>query len=364
MRILLIGKYPPMQGGISTKTYWLYKKLEEIGYEFRIITLREEVYSIENFHDTSNSIVLNERTPPWHIPSSNLLVDRLINSSLKATDSFNPDLIETNYIWPFSAASLLISKIINKPFLLRHAGSDFQKFFSDDEFQEIMSFYFRNAAVVITNATSKKSAEKLTIHNNILCKRRYIPDPQIFKFNASAKKFDILFAGKINYHWKQKGVLTLLELIKKRNLKALFIVGGKYLNEVKNFISSYGLEGQIDISGFVPPTEMPRIYGECKYVWSWETEGVVDDFSNIIWEAIFCEVPCIINKEQCAKPEMLGLLSNFPYLIHAICQSDILNFEFHHAATHRDVDSIKKSLFSEYINSNVDLYQEVIKRSS
>ena len=225
--------------------------------------------------------------------------------------------------------------MIKKPFLIRHAGSDVHKFHPDNEFREIIGFYFKNASVVVTNVTSTQLVENMMSDNlnNILCKSRYIPDPKTFKFSESTKTFDILFAGKVNYHWKHKGLLILFEVIKKRKLKALFVIGGKYVNEVLNLISSKGLKENIVVSSFVSPEEMPRIYGASKYVWCWEEKGTIDDFSNIIWEAIFCNVPCIINKETLRKPEMCQIMDIFPHLIHDMNQNDIFDFEFGSEAT-------------------------------
>ena len=132
MKILLIGKYPPLQGGISSKTYWLYRYLEKKGFEFRIVTVAADAYTINKYHNDPNVTVVNEKKSPWHIPETDLLDDRLINEAKKIALDFCPDLIETNYLWPFCKDALLISKILKKPLLIRHAGSDIIKFSKDN----------------------------------------------------------------------------------------------------------------------------------------------------------------------------------------------------------------------------------------
>lgn len=366
MKILLIGKYPPMQGGISSKTYWLYKSLEKKGFEFKIVTFQDDKYSIQGFDSDSNVVIVNEKKPPWHLPPTSLLADRLINSSFKTVESFDPDIIETNYLWPFSNAALMISKMIKKPFLIRHAGSDIQKFHGDNEFREIMGLYFKNASVVITNVTSRQLIEEMCYGSEkILCVPRYIPDPGVFRQNDTPKAYDILFAGKINYYWKRKGMMLLLEVIRKRKLKALFHIGGKYVNQVLDLISSKGLDEDISVSSFVVPEEMPSIYNASRYVWCWEEEGTIDDFSNIIWEAIFCGVPCIINAEVLRKPETADIIRNFHRLIYRFSPDNIMDFEFGDKVSRlSDSNEVKSSLFDEYIKTNIDIYQEVLKRSS
>jgi len=362
MKILLIGKYPPMQGGISSKTYWLYKNLTEKGFEFKIVTLKNNEYSTQDFDNNSNTLVLNEKESPWHIPSTSLLVDRFINSSLKVAESFAPDIIETNYLWPFCSIALAVSKTIHKPFLIRHAGSDILKFHQDKEFQEIMGTYFRNAAIVVTNTTSGRIIENLVNKpEKILYASRYIPDPAFFRHNDTDKIYDILFVGKINYYWKHKGIMLLLELIRKRKLKALFHIGGKYVSEVVKEISSKGINNNIHIKPFVSPEKMPHIYRSCRYVWSLEEEGTIDDFSNIIWEALFCGVPCVINNSVLRKKEIPSIISNFSHLIAHLNADNIEFFKFKNSPRHiSDNNKINTSLFDKYIKMNIDIYQKVL----
>ena len=41
----MIGKYPPIEGGVSARVYWLAKALGERGHEVHIVTNAQEVES-------------------------------------------------------------------------------------------------------------------------------------------------------------------------------------------------------------------------------------------------------------------------------------------------------------------------------
>lgn len=43
MRICLITKYPPIEGGISSQAYWLVKALGQRGHEVFVVTNADEV---------------------------------------------------------------------------------------------------------------------------------------------------------------------------------------------------------------------------------------------------------------------------------------------------------------------------------
>lgn len=361
MKILLIGKYPPMQGGISTKTYWLYKHLEKDGVEFQIITLNDSQYST-NEHDLANVTVVKEKGVPWHIPETSLVDDRLINAALKVTNDFTPDLIETNYLWPFCKDALFIAQTLNKPLLIRHAGSDILKFYNDQEFRDIMSIYFNQAAAIISNISSIDLLKDICIDTEkIKCMPRYIPDPDIFKPGESDKQYDILFAGKINYLWHLKGLELLLELIKQKELKALFLIGGKYKDDIYKQITEKKLENRIKLNGFVKPDKMPAIYNSCKFVWCWEDKEAIEDFSNIIWEALFCNTPCIINSNVSKKIKNEGITGNFSNLLYAVDVKSVMELDFcEKKSAYIDNQSLKSDLFLKYVKSNADLYTQLV----
>ncbi len=364
MKILLIGKYPPMQGGISSKTYWLFRELKKRGLNFRIITVETTDYSIKGC-DSNRSIttVIKTKKTPWHIPESELLGDRIFYKALKAAEVFEPDLIETNYLWPFCMPASLVANILGKPLMIRHAGSDIQKFGHDTEFMGTMKAYFDKAAIVITNRTVKTLIEKLCDNTGkVCCLRRYIPNPEMFRPEPTEKNIDILFAGKINYHWNLKGINLLLDLIRSRKLKSLFVIGGKYKNEIVELIAQTETGNYIEVRDFVPPEMMPSIYNSCKFVWCWEEKGGVEDFSNIIWEALFCGTPCIVNSATVDHESNEGVPKGLRPLICKTIPEQLMDYSFVPDAVVGDgMERKKTTLYEEYIESNVKLYESVGK---
>jgi len=362
MKILLIGKYPPMQGGVSAKSFWLYSCLEKKGFQFKILTIQENHYTIPSINDDDSVVVINNKEIPWHIPKTNLIDDRIINAALKIAENFDPDLIETNYLWPFCKDALVISKILKKPLLVRHAGSDIQKFYNDAEFNEIINFYFHQAKAIVTNITSLHLLEEMHINRNkVFCLPRYIPDPAIFSPSNVKKTFDILFAGKINYHWRYKGLEYLLEVIKKKKLRALFLIGGNYKDEILDLISLNKIEAYIEIFDFISPDKMPSIYNSCRFVWCWEDKEAIEDFSNIIWEAIFCNISCIFNSYVAGKIETEGIDKSFDDLLYSMNAEELMDFSFsHHDIISNENQNRKVHLFENYIKANIELYGKLI----
>lgn len=371
MKILLIGKYPPMQGGISSKTYWLFKYLKSIGFEYKIVTLNDPDYSTNDISSTCEDVKILERDdPPWHIPETSLIDDQITHTALKTAKTFNPDLIETNYLWPFCKDALLVSKLIKKPLLIRHAGSDIAKFHKADPFCSIMSMYFDQAVAVVTNPSSKTIVE--TICNDpgkIHCIQRYVPCPETFKpyvkkaGDKTGKIFDFLFAGKINFHWRYKGLELLLKIIKAKKLTALFIIGGKYKKDIEKQITDNHIEENIKIVEFVHPEKMPEIYHSCRFVWCWEEKGGVNDFSNIIWEALFSDTPCIVNAVTAEKINAEGISDKFKALLYELDDTTIFKFDFKHEKSKTNLSEYKEVLYKKYIDRNAALYKNLMNQT-
>lgn len=362
--VLLIGKYPPMQGGIATKTFWLYEKLAQSGFTFRVVTIETKNYSVPIKENDIKIFSVDTTSVPWHIPDSNLYFDRLLNKCFEALEDFTPDIIETNYLWPFCGVAIHLSKILNKPLLVRHAGSDILKFHTSNEFKNIMERYFEQSTVIVTNNTNMDIVSELcSDKTKIRLMDRYVPDPEYFRDLKYSKQYDILFAGKINYHWKLKGIYHLLEHIKINQLQALFLCDGNNIDDIYSLISEHKLVNNIEIKKFVHPSEMPEIISKCKSVWCWDEEGSIDDFSNIIWEAYYSAVPCFINYHTGCKDELKLFLKLHPELFIPIDQLNTNSSKQLIPAKNLDEPQIIKSdnkvKFTNYINQNIELYHSM-----
>ena len=109
MRICFISKYPPIEGGVSSKAYWLAKALGERGHEVHIVTnslevedeYREELDPNDpNFmpknvyvHSTDPSPTIEAN--PSHIPFSKMYCEKLASLAIEVIEDYNIDLIDS-----------------------------------------------------------------------------------------------------------------------------------------------------------------------------------------------------------------------------------------------------------------------------
>ncbi|MDD5092535.1 MAG: glycosyltransferase, partial [Candidatus Wallbacteria bacterium] len=354
--------YPPLQGGISAKTYWLYNELSKSDFDFRSVTVGVKKYTAKYRDIERKTTCLRDKVIPWHLPETTLLDDRLLRASLKISDEFRPDIIETNYLWPFFKIGLLIARITGKPLITRHAGSDLIKFYHDSEFVDNLKRYFALSDAVVTNHRVENWISDLCDFrcNKIHVLPSYVPNPDVFKPRLSSKNYDVFFAGKINFYWDLKGMKQLLDFIKRRSLSALFVCGGNYAVEFKRQVEKLEISKLITYKFFVHPRQMPDLIHSCKFVWCWTESGGVEDFSNLIWESIFSGVPCIVNPEIVDKiiSELRGIdCSNLLYTVKEGKSGPL----FLPLQVKKPGEcSGRAMLYRQYIRENQDLYRSLM----
>lgn len=327
MKILFITKYPPIEGGVSSRNYWLAKALGERGHEVYFLTNSlqvEEVYqekmdladaSVRKKFIPPNVFLYSlKKDPPYHIPYSKLYLSRLVNLGLKIIAERKPDVIFAHYLEPYAAAGFILKKITGLPLAIKHAGSDILRLLPDEDFK-----YF--LAKVISEADLFFSSESLLpMFNNLgatIKKIRYMPDmidDKIFspggeKFNFL--KFDMavpLGVPVITYIGKAAKNKGLAEVIKalgtiEDDFRLLLISAGKELVRYQDQIkTNSNFKNKCIYINFIPPWDIPPILCSSAFVLNLENHFPIFSHSPIkLWEAIACGTPILLSQEIFSK---------------------------------------------------------------
>ena len=138
MRVLLIGKFPPIEGGVSAQTFWLARALARQGHSVDVVTNAAEVEpTLCQFHDgadaawlevTEPGLVRVHRTTPVaqdsYIPFARPFVTTLFGLSLSVVGKYGCDVIFSWYFEPYGITAAMVAQSTGLPFFVRHAGSD------------------------------------------------------------------------------------------------------------------------------------------------------------------------------------------------------------------------------------------------
>jgi glycosyltransferase involved in cell wall biosynthesis len=166
MRILMIGKYPPIQGGVCADNYWAAQLFKDLGHEVHVLTNAEEVEAeyriamdeedrvkLTGFDGSGRIGYTTTRTDRrhFHVPQSNLFVSKLVSLGLELCGTFKPDVIWAYYVEPYGVAALYLHKLTQIPYIIRHAGSDIGRLMLTEQLRRLYEEVFRQAHLVLTH---------------------------------------------------------------------------------------------------------------------------------------------------------------------------------------------------------------------
>ena len=173
MRICIIGKFPPIQGGVSARTYWTAHDLAARGHEVHVITNAKEarppfrmhmrrqdwkrcegVYEPQGRSTTSGRVSVHWTDPvdnsQFYIPMASAFVSKLAATAARVHSELPFDVIYSHYLEPYGVAGHLVADIARVPHVVRMAGSDAGRLWRHPQLEALYDHVLRSAAIVIT----------------------------------------------------------------------------------------------------------------------------------------------------------------------------------------------------------------------
>jgi glycosyltransferase involved in cell wall biosynthesis len=318
-KIVCISKYPPLQGGIAARTYWLTKALAERGHEMHVVTDAIDAspeYTMSRCDEPASSPNLFVYRPdveiPWHIPEDRHRALNLLDTAVRVINEVQPDIIDTGYMVPYGIVGSLASRMTGVPFVLRHGGSDVAKFLSQNVWPTLFQKMFKAATLTITDQAALQTIRKSA--SNLVSALPYVPDPNVF--NPSGRSTNappvLAIVGKTNYHWRHKGWHRVARIMNAlgRDFRYLIVSQGKGLADFKAFMMENWSVDAIDWESFVPPWNMPSLFNRIDGLFAFERDLPFPSFSNLVLEALYSGTTVItdnIDISECYRTEGLNL---------------------------------------------------------
>jgi glycosyltransferase involved in cell wall biosynthesis len=166
VRICLIGKFPPIQGGVSMRTYWAAHALAVRGHEVHVVTNAKEVQPPFRMHmreqDWQRCEAVYDRgsvTVHWsdpvdrsqaYIPMASPFVSKLAGIAVRLHAKHPFDVIHSFYLEPYGVAGHLAAQMTGVPHVTRTAGSDAGHLWHHPQLEVVYDHLLRSAAGLIT----------------------------------------------------------------------------------------------------------------------------------------------------------------------------------------------------------------------
>jgi glycosyltransferase involved in cell wall biosynthesis len=165
LRICIIGKFPPIQGGVSMRTYRTAHALAARGHEVHVITNAKEVAPPFRMHmraedwarcetQRDNGSVTVHWTDPvdrsqTYIPMASPFVTKLAAIAAQVHSDRPFDVIFSHYMEPYGIAGYLASQMTGAPHVVRMAGSDAGRLWHHPQFEAVYDHVLRSAQIVV-----------------------------------------------------------------------------------------------------------------------------------------------------------------------------------------------------------------------
>jgi len=393
MKICLISKYPPIEGGESSKAYWLAKGLGERGHEIYIVTNAWEVESNcrERFleedidkYQPKNVTVYN--TSPFishqYIPYANPFTEKLASLAIDVIKKYDVDLIDSWYILPFGVSAFIAKIITNKPQILRHAGSDMSRLLDSPYLSTLFIELFNKVDKIVTYPERRKQFLDLGIPEEKMFFNRICVDTKAF--NPNCKSFDlsnyseiykdnlpvITYIGKAS---KQKGIFKLTKALSKINedFVLLLVTKGREIQKLKENIGKFKLKNKTIFLDFVPPWRIPAIMKASTCVVSPEWDFPVTSHTPILPREAMCMGRCtIISKDLFNKRTYTDMIDRVHTIV--VDPTNIKSFKnnleivIKNPAVAEEIGSNARKLaekhenFNEYVKRIEKLYRNIL----
>lgn len=229
MKILVSGKIPPIQGGVSRENWAACEQLARLGH---LITIVTNAKSVEiNFKQNLTSsdkdrIYKNDCGTGVNvfdigkikncgiIPKSDFNNTRLVGALLEKYEEMQPDLIFGYYLEPYGVAAATVAKMTNCPYVLMHAGSDIGRFRQLPNVNIAFKFFAKDCLKFFTTSQTERlsfdlnaiglNSEKLKILGPSCLEEEYSSHPlkadfalQPFSSNYDSEEYEGSFIPEI-----------------------------------------------------------------------------------------------------------------------------------------------------------------------
>jgi glycosyltransferase involved in cell wall biosynthesis len=174
VRICIIGKYPPIQGGVSMRTYWRAHGLAALGHEVHVVTNAKEAVApyrmlmrAEDWERCAGRYDAGSVTVHWtdpvdasqsYIPMASPFVSKLAGIAARVHSEVPFDVIHSHYLEPYGVAGLLAAEITGVPHVVRTAGSDAGRLWRHPQLEALHDHVLKSAEAVICGGAVRRYA--------------------------------------------------------------------------------------------------------------------------------------------------------------------------------------------------------------
>jgi glycosyltransferase involved in cell wall biosynthesis len=351
----IVGKYPPIQGGVSAQTYWLARGLAELGHDVHVVTNAREVepsyrmaLSAEDrewlqpdFRPGAGHVSVHS-SPPYtdatmfHVPVANPFVTKLAGLAAEVIAARDCAVVFADYFEPYGVAAWMASTWTNRPLVVTHAGSDLERLMRVPALAVTYKRVLRSADAVVTSPPLMRRFVGMGVPRARLAPRPQFPMPTGV-FNPQAAPLDLTrlsaqpgtvvgadfdpalptvgFLGKIGEFKGTVDLIQTLGLLAQEGLafNVLALIGVRAGDLLARHLTESRLTDRTAVLPLAPHWRVPAFIRACTAVCFLERDfPIAIHGSKVPDEVLACGTCLIVSQEMASKrldldsPELRG----------------------------------------------------------
>lgn len=279
MKILVLGKYPPIQGGVSIATYWTVQFLAAVGHEITVVTNAQEVEDssrveldaddrekLLGFWKPRSVRVVSTITSAQEsfIPQYNPMSHKLLSLGLTEVERERPDFIWSYYFEPYGMVAMQLSLLTGIPYSVMNAGSDIGRLIESPQLAPAYQQMLKHAQRIysaprhwdnlVSNGANREHLRPATTLR--------LPG-DLFEAHPSETGRDRIALGIYGKVGKSKGTPQLIKalgILEKRGVpvRVCALWGGPRLNRILELVQDVGVSPKtLTVNGYIPHWKIP-----------------------------------------------------------------------------------------------------------
>ena len=338
-----MGKYPPIQGGVSAQSYWMCRWLAEQGHQVDVVTNAGEVEAAIGYiwtarYAVARSAVSRRRhhgvrteapTAAYrHIPAGNPTVTKLASLALEAIDAHRSQVVVRILSRALCRRRLPGCGVERAPLVIRHAGSDVARLLALPQLRPCYVEILKAAAIVCARPAARSRLVEIGVpESRILADPGFLSPRTHFHPDAAPLGIDAFLrrlgdhavdpsAPTIGLYGKMgtvKGTFDLLESLARLKregmsftLLAMTHGSPEDENRLEQAIADGHLEANVRRLPFLPHWRVPSFLRACNVVCVLERGfPIASHAPGTPLEVLACGTPLLVSAEIARKQPVL-----------------------------------------------------------
>jgi len=345
VRICVVGKFPPIQGGVSMRTYWTAHGLAARGHEVHVVTNAKEAeapfrmlmrpadWARCSRSYGKGSVAVHWTEPAdrsqYHIPMASPFVSKLAGIALRLHAKRRFDVVYSHYLEPYGVAAHIVAQSAGIPHVARMAGSDAGRLWHHPQLEPLYDEVLRAAAAVITGPVPGRRAlargidpRRLAISGGFAVPERLfrpagrvldvaalraeaLRDPALRHLVWGGFRRGRPYFGVYGKLGDTKGSLALLRAmhrLKRRGIDAGLVAiahgAGAVEGEFRDCAGRLGLEDRVLQLPFIPHWRIPEFLRGCAAVCCLEQDFPIAFHDPIVAREVLLCAACLIGSAE------------------------------------------------------------------